>query len=248
MCCDNVALRPSAYPRVKRHPHTLIKRFRSLLACCFRLALDALSLKEADVYLDALRWSLRHFLTRWDAHELVSQALGTLIEVRLLRRPASPVSAELLGFRTRRDRRYAEPTVPSERDFRHIAVLKRGEISYTSPIAPMDGDMEDFFHDFAKNCRLLRNQIVQRLSNGDEDLKLKGESKVIRRQRRDLIDDVLLGDLNASDEDAVEMLRHISKWRALGGLAGILDGFFNPKVESPADTGQAELRDEKISR
>ncbi|UOV05463.1 hypothetical protein MUU75_01665 [Pseudoxanthomonas mexicana] len=208
----------------------------ALLACCFRLALDALSLKEADVYLDALRWSLRHFLTRWDAHELVSQALGTLIEVRLLRRSASPVSAELLGFRTRRDRRYAEPTVPSEHDFRHIGVLKRGEISYTSPIVPMDGYMEAFFDDFDKNCRLLRNQIVQRLSNGDKDLKLKEKSNVIRQQRRDLIDDILLGNLNASDEDAVEMLRHISKWQALGGLAGVLDEFFNPNAEHLATT------------
>lgn len=212
----------------------------ALLACCFLLALDALLLKEANVYLDSLRWSLRHFLMRWDSPHLVSQALATLIEVRLLRRPATPVSPELLGFRTRRDRRDAEPAVMSERDFRHIGILKRGAVPYTSPIVPLDGVMEGFFEDFDKNYRLLRNQILQRLSRGDEDLKLKGKLDVLRQQRCDLIDDVLLGNLNAADEDAIEMLRHISKWRALGGLSAILDEFFGPNAGC-----RAEISDEK---
>jgi hypothetical protein len=220
----------------------------ALLACSFRLALDALSLKEAEVYLDALRWSLRRFLIRWDAHPLVSRALMSLIEVRLLRRPTCPVSPELLGFRIRRDRRYVEPTFTSESRLHDIAVLVRDKIPYTSPIVPMDGDMETFFHDFEKNCRGLREQIVQRLSDGDKDSDWKENLSAIRQQRSELVDDVLLGRLNSPDEDAVESLRYISRFRALGGLASILDEFFNPKIDSATDTNQVEPNDDKISR
>ncbi|WP_155247752.1 hypothetical protein [Xanthomonas campestris] len=198
----------------------------ALLACSFRLALDALLLKEADVYLDALRWSFRCILTRWDAPDLVGQALVTLIEVRLLRRPSGPVSPELLGFRTRRDRRHAElPVVPI---YTSHPLMQRGEASYTSPIVLMDEEMERFCDNFQDNYHVLRNQILERLSEGDANQKWTETAGAIRQQRQELIDDVLLGNLNTSDEDAVEMLRFISKFRALHGLAGILDEYFNP--------------------
>ncbi len=198
----------------------------ALLACSFRLALDALSLKEADVYLDALRWSVRRILTRWDAHHLVGQALATLIEVRLLRRPSGPVSPELLGFRTRRDRCHTELPVVSVYTSHHM--LQRCEASYTSPIVLRDGDMELFFDDFQENYQVLRDQILERLSEGDADQEWMETARAIRQQRQDLIDDIFLGNLNTSDEDAVEMLRHISRFRTFRGLEGILDEFFNP--------------------
>lgn len=198
----------------------------ALLACSFRLALDALSLKEADVYLDALRWSVRRILTRWDAHHLVGQALATLIEVRLLRRPSGPVSPELLGFRTRRDRRHAELHAVPIYTSHHM--LQRCEASYASPIVLRDGEMQRFFDDFQEDYQVLRNQILERLSEGDADQAWIETISEICQQRQDLIDDIFLGNLNTSDEDAVEMLRHISIFRALGGLEGILDEFFNP--------------------
>lgn len=214
----------------------------ALLACSFRLALDALSLKEAEVYLNALRWSLRRFLARWNAHHLVSQALATLIEVRLLRRPAGPVSPELLGFRIRRERRSTEPALAAERRLDDIAILLRGEAPYASPIAPMDDGMGEFFEDFEESCRMLRDEIVQRLSEGDAGPQLMDTSNVIRQQRCELVDNVLLGKLNSPDGDAVEMLRHIARFRALGGLTGILDEVFKPDVECLAGTQPGQCR------
>lgn len=203
----------------------------ALLACSFKLALDALSLREADAYLDALRWSLRRFAQRWGPNKVAGSAFTTLIEARLLRRRNNTVSPEMLGFHVRKDRR-RDSLSSADSTWPYHSILTNRGATFTPPMVPIDDCMHGFLQGFAKNHAALRDQIVHRLALEDaiDNGMDPGVARTLHQERTALVDSALHA-LNSHSEAAEEMLRLNALAHLLGGLPKILHELFQPDDE-----------------
>lgn len=202
----------------------------ALLGCTFRMAMDALSLKEADIYLHAIRFAVKRFLLRWDAEIPVRDALVGLVELRLIqRRPGLPVRKEWLGFkvRTRGQGRDSEPESKSV----DKPVLPTGdERRYRSPIMPLYSQPGGVDTDLSDTYCIVRERILSRLAVMDNARNSDGaaDNHALWRQRAQLVDGILLEVLNSHDEAAFQAERRIHEFARSGGLWKILDDMLNP--------------------
>lgn len=238
---ERVLARLNGYATVARHTHDIrdieesaynIGAYASvdsiaLLGCSFRIALDALSLQEAEAYLSALRWSIARYLRQWHATDPVRDAVVGLIELRLLRRTSIPVVPELLGFK-RRSRRRKEESPEAKLSRRPSLLLAHKKTRYAPPIVPLDASMDAFLDNFERNYGWLRDQILQKLSVKRESIEAdhNPDTEEVLKQRLFVVETVLLQILHSDDEAADEYIDSLEIKQFFGGLPKILHQLF----------------------
>ena len=142
----------------------------ALLCCEYKLAIDDLSLKKADIYLGAIATSISKLEERWCVHEGVVRSLRALIEVRLLRNFPEPITPEMLGIKKRRRGAASEPKSVTER-------LKKGNYPNKlflgscaeAPTVALDSWLAAFFHNYREHHASYVSDLSERLAL-DEDL------------------------------------------------------------------------------
>lgn len=203
----------------------------ALLACAFILARDALSYREAAVYLDAIRQALRAFVKKWNADEDVYRSLGGLVERRILRRTKEAIKPQELGFWVRKRSKDYDP----EWDRTHLSrsACLDSQAHPESPIVPLDETLKKFSQEFEGNYDLLRSELLAGMESLDDDegSSLQGSDiqlDKLRQSRSELIDRYLLSGLHSLEDSGAEVIAWLKVASFSGGLAGRIYDLVNP--------------------
>lgn len=200
----------------------------ALLACAFMLAKDALSFREAAVYLDAIRHALRAFAKKWNADEDVNRSLAGLVERRILRRTKEAIKPQELGFWVRKRSKSYDP----EWGRTHLwgSACLDSQAQPESPIVPLDETLESFLKEFESNYGLLRSELLADMESLDDDdsPSMQGGDIQLRKSRSELIDGYLLSGLNSLEDSGAEVIAWLKVAGLSGGLAGRIYDLVNP--------------------
>lgn len=143
----------------------------ALLCCEYKLAIDNLSLKKADVYLGAIAEAIRRFEIRWQTHGGVVGNLRTLIEMRILRNFPEPIAPEMLGIKKRRRGAASHATLIDRfqriEDYPQKLLLRP---SKDAPTVKLDSWLEEFFFNYAAHYGSYVTDMAKKLAL-DQDLK-----------------------------------------------------------------------------
>jgi len=205
----------------------------ALLSCAFFLAKDALSFREADVYLDAIRHAISAFVRRWRMGEEACKSLVALVDQRIVRRTDEPIKPQHFGFWVRKRAKDYDP------DWGNDGFMPTDRLRYPvqpeSPIVRVDDSLARFFAAFEDHYTVLRDELLDALrastaKHQETDIAsshLKSLTEV-EQSRTQLIDTIMLDLLNSRDDNTEDMLTHLRQFRVGGGLPRMISDLLDP--------------------
>lgn len=206
----------------------------ALLSCAFCLAKDALSFREADVYLDAIRRAIGAFVRRWRMGEEARTSLVALVERRIVRRTDEPIKPQHFGFWVRKRAKDYDP------EWGKDGFMSTDRLRYPaqpeSPIVRVDNSLSSFLAAFEDHYSVLRTELLDALrastakhqETDDIASSPMGNLTGVEQIRARMIDKFMLDLLNSHDENAVDMLTHIRQFRVGGGLPRMIGDLLDP--------------------
>jgi hypothetical protein len=136
----------------------------ALLGCNFLLALEHVSLPEAQVYLSSLERAVDRFHHRWVAMSPTIGALKVLLGGRVIRRQPDELWVGWLDFRRLR-RRYADPGAADGFHWSKVPMWIRGTMPVRGPMFVPDPAYADFRTKFPAYQAQARDAVMTLLSD-----------------------------------------------------------------------------------